>query len=81
MHDEDVLVPVLNKTYVQTNALSAFQKRNNVCDAFFDEWGLTFENETPPNEAMQYGSANEINVVATMVGKIMPVLFPDLTFL
>ena len=38
-------------------------------------------NETPPNEAMQYGSANEIYVVATMVGKIMPVLFPDLTFL
>ena len=37
-------------------------------------------NETPPNEAMQYGSANEINGVATMVGKIMPVFFPDLTF-
>ena len=55
-----------------------------MCYTFFDEWGRTFENgwtKHRQNEAMQYVSANEINVVTTMVRKIMPVLLPDLTFL
>ena len=38
----------------------------------------------PPSEfvqtAMTYGTDNEINAVATLVGKVMPVLFPSLVF-
>ena len=45
VHDGDMLVGVLNKKYVQKNARSAFWKRNNVCDTFFDERGRKFEND------------------------------------
>jgi len=29
---------------------------------------------------MQYGTENEINVVATLVGKILPIYFPNLSY-
>ena len=31
-------------------------------------------------EKMEYGRSNEINAVATPVGKVSPAIYPDLTF-
>ena len=59
-------------------------RKEIICATLFSTSGShiwEWQNETPPNEAMQFRIANEITVVATIVGKIMPVVFPDLTFL
>ena len=47
VHDGDMIVGVLNKNNVQKNTRSAFYKRKNVCDTFFDEWARrrTYEND------------------------------------
>ena len=49
--------------------------------SYFDETISRDENPKSDSqiEAMDYGSKNEINAVATLVGKIMPVLYPRLT--
>ena len=67
---------VTGSTVGQALGLNSLKEKKEFVKKLLDGKG----NEIPPNEAMQYGSANEINAVATMVGKIMPVLFPDLTF-
>ena len=56
-------------------------RKEIMCSTRFSTSGVAHLRMTERNTTKRgYAIWNEINIVATMVGKIMPVLIPDLTF-
>ena len=70
---------VTGSTRFQASGLDSIKKRNSL----FDKVHLCVPEKTPSSEvreAMAYGTVNEINAIATICTKILPVYFPSLHF-
>ena len=66
---------IINKSL----GLESLKKQNCYIENRF--YGKPISDLTPVDSGrMKYGSENEINAISTLIGKILPTLFPDYTF-
>ena len=70
---------VTGSTINKSLGLESLKKQNCYIENRF--YGKPISDLTPVDSGrMKYGSGNEINAISTLIGKILPALFPDYTY-